>query len=182
MPSENLWVHDSGEVMHGEGYVDSDDGRHRYRQWNIWDADLAPAMFVLLHAPPLVTYSGCSRAEVMATCASLARSWGSGGVVLVSLYSVVTDHYGIIMAPEARIVGPDADSNIVLAASVVDVVVAAWGSAPFANERAKHVLRIIGQGPELSCLERTAIGGFPTDPTHPRVKVTGGRRFPFVMV
>lgn len=49
------------------------------------------------------------------------------------------------------------------------------------NERTPEG-RIIGQGPELSCLGRTAIGGFPTDPTHPRVKVTGGRRFPFVMV
>jgi hypothetical protein len=167
--------------MHGDGYVDSDDGRHRYRQWSVWDHDMAPVMFVLLHAPA-PWGRGFSREEVMATCADLARSWGSGGVVLVSLYSVVTDHYGIIMAPEARSIGRDADDNIRLAASVVDVVVPAWGSAPFARERAEHVMKIIGDGAEVSCLGYTAIGGYPTDPLHPRVKATGGRRFPFAMV
>ena len=158
--------------MHDRGAILSPGGVYRYRLWRIWDDDLAPCAFVMLNP-------STADAEVddptIRRCTAFAKSWGSGGIVVVNLFAYrATDPDALAEVDPPELIGPEADAHMRKVFSVADVVVCAWGATltlwgarwrAFQARRAAEVLAMIPQGVEVCSLGVTA-GGHPRHPLY----------------
>lgn len=171
--------HGDAEAMYDRGAILSPGGLYRYRLWRIWDRDLAPVAFVMLNPS---TADASADDPTIRRCVGFARSWGSGGVVVVNLFAWRATKPTDLARVEARgddadIVGrPACDEHIREVGRVVDSVVCAWGASPLVRpDRVREVLALFPPGVEVSCLGRTREG----HPRHPLYLCSDTRREPF---
>jgi hypothetical protein len=162
-----LFHHGPAEAMFDRGAILSPDGLYRYRLWRIWDSDLAPAAFVMLNPS---TADATQDDPTIRRCMGFARSWGSGGIVVVNLFAWRATDPDALFAPAAHgngNVGPENDAHLRKVFSVVDSVICAWGAHPLAERRGRDVLSLVPPGVEVSCLGLTK-GGAPKHPLYLR--------------
>lgn len=152
------------EAEQTSGAVFSSDGLHRTRLWRVWDASLPVLVWCLLN-PSVAT--GERSDLTLAKCIGFAKRNGYGGVIIVNLFTIISTHPGVLSKQLHYANVWDCDEHIKWACSapVLAKVVAGWGSKPWAEKRAIHVLnylRSLRRGNVL-CLGTTKDG----QPRHP---------------
>lgn len=146
------------------GAVFSPDSLHRVRLWRVWDPHLPVLVWCLLN--PSIA-SGERSDLTLAKCIGFAKRNSYGGVILVNLFTLVsTDPDALATQLHVGNVW-DADEHLKWACSapVLSRVAAGWGSKPWAEKRATHVLnylRSLRRG-DVLCLGKTKDG----HPRHP---------------
>jgi hypothetical protein len=130
---------------------------YRYTLDRTWDASLPVALFIMLNPS---TADASEDDPTIRRCRSFATREGCGGLTVVNLFALrSTDPAALTSHPDP--VGPDNDTRIALALDRQPaVVIAAWGSHPFARSRARQVAAPLAR---LRCLGTTKGG----DPRHP---------------
>lgn len=133
-------------------------GRYRYvlsRRWSeapnqvVWIM-LNPSKADATHDDPTIR-----------RCISFSQRWGYGGMIVANLFALCAT-CPMDLLPAADPVGSDNDRHIAqLCAGSKRDVVAAWGTHPLAQSRARHVSTLIGD--KISCLGTTRDGC----PRHP---------------
>ncbi|OYO21954.1 hypothetical protein CGZ93_08440 [Enemella dayhoffiae] len=118
----------------------SADLRYRYRLERTWGEQRPPALFVMLNPS---TADAAVDDPTIRRCCGFAKAWGHGGLVVVNLFAFrATDPRDLFTADDP--VGPDNDRHLIEAASVAEVVVAAWGAQAPAW-RVEQVLPQLGE-------------------------------------
>lgn len=146
------------------GAVFSPDGLHRVRLWRIWNPELPVLVWCLLNP----SVAGAERSDLtLAKCIGFAKRNGYGGVIIVNLFTLVaTDPDELLRQLQVANVR-DADEHIRWAchAAPRSTVVLGWGSKLWAEERARHVVRLLTVNAQLKlhCLGTTKDG----NPRHP---------------
>jgi len=155
----------AAEADRRAGALFSQDGLHRLRLWRTWNAQAPVMVWVLLNP----SVADAARSDLtLAKCIGFAKRHGCGGVVLVNLFTLVsTDPLPVARAMhEGTANHADADTHIRAASRLpLAMVVAGWGSQPWAASRARTVLchlRARGHSAVL-CFGRTKDGS----PRHP---------------
>lgn len=131
----------------------------RYRLWRRWSEKPA-ANFLMLNpstADELKLDPTCAR------CASYAREWGYGGLVVTNLFAWrATDPADMKAQPDP--VGPDNDWHIIQAAREARIVICAWGNHGEFQRRVDRVLELLAGIPvPLHALKLNGTG----QPAHP---------------
>lgn len=141
------------------GALFSPDRVHRFRLWRRW-ARGPWACFLMLNPS---TANETDLDPTLRRCVGFAKAWGSGGLLVVNLFAVVSPDPRVLLThPDA--VGIGNDEAILSAAMSAEIVVAGWGAFPEARERAQHVMRLLREaGVPLYSLGRTKDG----HPRHP---------------
>lgn len=143
-------------------------GRYRYRLVRTWGGGRRVA-FVMLNP----SAADAARDDpTIRRCVGFARAWGFGSLEVVNLFGFRTARPREL-ARAADPVGHENDRHVARALGRADLVVAAWGGAPFA--RARGTLgRLRRRGP-VYCLGRTRAGA----PRHPLYLRASTRLVPF---
>lgn len=140
------------------GAIISDDRKHRYSLWRFWD-DKPKVLFIGVNP---------SRADAVRTdntiskCINFTKKWGFGGLYFANLFSFRTPYVYRRQLETASIIPGDEKweplvenlnhacneiTDMYLQQMIHDsaIVVCAWGSWPFIEDRAKKVLEMIDE-------------------------------------
>jgi hypothetical protein len=137
-------------------------GRYRYTLTRRWAP--GPLLVGCLVNPS--TADGSVDDPTVRKFIALAKLLGFAGILIVNLYAWrATDPANLVAAMRRGedVVGPENDDAIVDAARAAGMVIAGWGPKPWAEDRARHVLRLLAPIADMHCLRRTANGS----PEHP---------------
>lgn len=139
-------------------------GTYRFRLSRVWDPRGPRVCWIMLN--PSTATEEVTDPTVERTL-RFSRSWGFGASEVVNVFALrATDPRLLREADDP--VGPGNDSAIVAAASVADLVVAAWGNHAVLGGRSSVVADLIeGCGVALSCL-RVTKEGYPGHPLYIR--------------
>jgi hypothetical protein len=146
--------------------VISDCGRYRYWLERDWfdDTDAAGEVTSRTKLGFIMLNPSTADARVddptIRRCISFAKGFGYGGLVVVNLFALRATKPSALEAVDDPI-GPENDRYLLLAASKVSRLVAAWGAHRFAAARANAVGELLPYS--LSCLGMTKTG----QPKHP---------------
>ena len=139
------------------------DSLHRLRLWRTWDPTLPVLVWCLLNP----SVAGADRSDLtLAKCIGFANRNGYGGVILTNLFTLVSTNPDNLASRVATANAEDADRQLHWAARQPDTRIAVgWGSKPWAQERARHVLQLLRTQAmqRLLCLGTTKDGS----PRHP---------------
>lgn len=112
----------------------SNDRKHRYSLWRIWDRDKPLVMFIGLN--PSTANENDNDPTIKSVC-RIAKHNGYGGVYMMNCWTYVsTDPAGIMTNPMAD--QQNANLITVIASKCKDVVFA-WGNFPIVKQRGKDV-------------------------------------------
>jgi hypothetical protein len=142
----------------------SDCGTYRYdlHRWINPGKDDHRLMFLMLNPS---TADADRDDPTIRRCIRFARDWGFDRLVVTNLFALrATDPAELLKAPDP--IGPGNDESIYRHAAKVDLVVAAWGAHPFAEDRADSVATVLHEHDvDLACLG-TTLGGHPRHPLY----------------
>ncbi len=140
-----------------KGAIFSDDRRHRYLLWRIWD-----------HTRPLAVFIGLNSSKAneleddptVRRVAGFTRLWGYGGFYMMNIFAFcATDPKDMFAVVDPE--GAYNDSYLKMYVPVADTAVAAWGVHGTYKGRGDHVAGLFPG--ELWCLGTTKSG----QPRHP---------------
>lgn len=158
-------------LFNDSGAEFSDDEAFRYRLWRTWDAALDRVLWVMLN--PSIAGAGFTENDpTINRDIKFSQIWGFGSLEVVNLYAYRTPHPKVLAQAirehgHAWAVGPINDEKIVQACARAKTVVAAWGSAPFAEARARQVFALLREHhPNIVCLGTNDDGS----PRHPMAR------------
>lgn len=135
----------------------SGDGLYRYLLTRDWDRELPKLGFIMLNPS---TADGREDDPTIRRCLGFARSWGFGSIAVGNLFALRATK-PIELTKAEYPIGPVNETWIDAVVRESELVIAAWGSHPFAAVRAKHVGKRLAD--QLSCLGVTKAG----HPKHP---------------
>jgi hypothetical protein len=136
----------------------SGDGTYRYLLWRTWKTE-QPALNFLMLNPSTATETKDD--PTVHRCRMWAWHWGYGGLVVTNIYAYrATDPRRLWKVADP--VGPENDTNILLAAKAAEHVVCAWGVHGERNDRSKTV-RTLLKDVSLYAMRITGSG----EPMHP---------------
>lgn len=111
----------------------SDDRKHRYALWRIWDAAKPFIMFIGLNPS---TANETETDPTITRVINFAKNWGYGGVYMMNLFSYVsTDPANLVTCTDNSI----NDTVLYNTRIVCKEVIFAWGNFKVAQERAARV-------------------------------------------
>lgn len=96
---------------------------------------------------------------------SFGKAWGFGEAIIVNLYAFRTEDPKELIAAQKRgvnVVGPENWFHLVYAFASSSQIIACWGAAPWAQQRARDVLHEF-RDKNFYCIRRTKSGA----PEHP---------------
>lgn len=138
------------------GAILSECKTYRHRLWRIWDSSKPIAGFIMLNPS---TADEINNDPTIRKCISYAKREGCGGFIVVNLFQLRSkDPSDLLKYPDP--IGPEADSHILEAASLVTgPLIAAWGSK--GGKRGEYIAAMFGKN--LVCLGKNKNGS----PKHP---------------
>lgn len=161
---ERLVLDEGGDLIEYATALFNARRTHRYLLTRVWDADLAPAVFLMLN--PSVADAFVPDPTIT-RCIRFARRENAGGLVVVNLFAlrstdpaVLADHPNPIGHSNNRLIGE--------AVQDAAVVIAGWGVHGQLHGRDHAVNDLLAEhGVELKCLGRNQ-GGSPKHPLYVR--------------
>jgi hypothetical protein len=138
------------------------DEKHRYRLDRTWDREKPVLVFIMLNPS---TADAKTDDPTIRRCMSFADDLGCGGVSVYNLFSLRTPYPEELWRSTDR-VRLEALAELLHGLATINYVdvVAAWGAAPKATERAERVKQALSEsGVTTMCLGRTKSGA----PRHP---------------
>lgn len=115
----------------------SDDRRHRYFLWRIWDDRKDFVMFIGLNPS---TANESENDPTIRRVISFAKAWGFGGVYMCNLFTFISPYPDDLK----KCIDPEKDCDYWLQSvgSMCKKVVFAWGNFKEAAERSKEVIKL----------------------------------------
>jgi len=146
------------------GATFSADNLHRMLLWRTWEPTLPLLVWCLLNP----SVAGADTDDLtLAKCIGFARRNGYGRVLLVNLFTLVSTNPDNLASRVPTANTTDADHHLRWAARQPHSRVAVgWGSKPWAQDRARHVLQLLRTNTELTlCCLGTCKDGSPKHPS-----------------
>ena len=168
MTQTNFFVTDvdAAATTVGMGARFSPDRVYRYALWRTWDTS-KPRMMVIGLNPS--TADETLDDPTIRRCLGFARRDGYGGLSMLNLYGFrSTDPHLMVELSTRRVipnaVGPENDRYLAAFAATSAIIVCAWGTFGFVDDRAAHVCAMLTTlGATLSCFGTNREGR----PRHP---------------
>ena len=140
------------------GALFSNNRRHRYSLWRIWNPSL-PRLAVIGLNPSTADESIDD--PTIRRCMGFSMLWGYGGLWMLNLFAYrSTDPSRLKIVDDP--VGPENDDVILDVSTSSDLVIAAWGNHGDLNDRQNQVQNLLS-GIDVHCLRRNKNGS----PEHP---------------
>ncbi len=138
-----------------------DTGAYRYRLGRVRDGGSGTVVFIMLNPS---TADAEVNDPTIRRCIGFAWDWGHRALTVVNLFA-----YRATTPKELRRatdpIGPANDQHILAAVGAADAVVVAWGVHGALHGRGREVMRLLSQGPQLTCLGVTK-EGLPRHPLY----------------
>jgi hypothetical protein len=111
----------------------NDDHTHRYLWKRVWNKDKPLACVIMLN--PCLADNILTDTTTALVVNNIARQDRFGGVEIVNLYSVLTNHLNFRWHPDEELNHADNDTFIQQSANRCDVVILAWGKGATTHQR-----------------------------------------------
>ena len=122
----------------------SQDGKHRYRLWRIWDANKPLVMFIGLNPS---TANESDNDPTIKSVIRIAKHNGYGGVYMMNCWTYISTDPDKLKASKANLEWND--NLITVTASLCKDVVFAWGNF--------QIVKVLGRDKELTKMFRNAL-------------------------
>ena len=113
--------------------VFNDDHTHRYLWKRVWNKDKPLACVLMLN--PCLADNILTDTTTALVVNNIARQDRFGGVEVVNLFSILTNHLNFRWKSDEELNHPDNDTFIQQSADRCDVVIIAWGKGASNNQR-----------------------------------------------
>jgi hypothetical protein len=150
------------------GATFSEDRKHRFALWRIWNEDKPLVMFIGLN-PSTASEKGDD--NTIRRVIRYAYSWGFGGLYMMNLFTYITPYPRELEHSEHLIA--ENDRNLLEIREKCEMVVFMWGSFKQARMRAAHAKTMF---PGAYCFRQTLNGS----PFHPLYLKSGLKPIPFI--
>lgn len=125
--------------------VFNDDRSHRFLWKRVWNKDKPLVTVIMLN--PCLSDNIITDTTTTLVTNNIARMERYGGVIVVNLYSLLTNKLNFRWNSDADLSEPENDSYILKAANESEAVILAWGKAADTNlriaDRAEQVLKLL---------------------------------------
>jgi len=158
------------------GAVFSDDRRHRYALWRIWDRSKPILIFTGLNAS---TANDIKNDPTVIRMIGFAKAWGFGGLIMVNLYPLVSpypeDLLRWLKSSDCGQAAAVNDSVIKRARLMSAKAMVGWGNeGRRLGTRPDEVIHLLGE--PVYCLRVTLSG----EPTHPLYQPLSSQLMPYI--
>jgi len=142
----------------------------RYALWRIWANQTNPeglGRYVAFIGLNPSTADETANDPTVTRCVNYARAWGYDGLYMLNIFAYrATDPKDMRAAADP--IGPHNDNAIMMTCSMMELVVAAWGTYGEYRNRAKHVEQLLLEYKrQVHCLGVTK-HGYPRHPLYVR--------------
>jgi len=138
--------------------------RYRHALGRHWDRDKGYVLFVMLNPS---TADADKDDPTIRRCMGFARDWGYGGIEVCNLFDWRATKPEHLRNNLAIAVSDKNDPSLCVRVTEATIIIAAWGSVPWAQARIDDVFRMVFNDFEKrwQCLKLTK-GGYPSHPLY----------------